>query len=412
VLEQLCLERKPAPAEELVLRRLCEDLGLVRIWQHRLSGKTGGISLRNALADPQGLITRLRFLRFLARSKSAQNLGIIRHQPSWPLLVKALEDSNPDLQEVAVRALAAIQHPKSFPPLVKRLHKVILEPSSVLSVRTLKSALASFPLSNACELTASLHHANPRIRFFAVDVIRDMAEREVGGDPDSRLDQSSLKDPLSEIFLAELPFDPNPDVRARTAPVIAHLKDPRSAPILFVLLEDAAWFVRLWAVRSLARRRFRSHAGRVANALTDPNWRVREAAVRTLRTYGPAGLDRLMEHFLGTQDRYSREQIADEFQRAGLVPQLLARFAETGNGRETAVLSHLVDMGKTSCMVSALNGGQGNGELRTKFLKKFGQCSDPRIREWIAHLALPTFAYDAHAPADLALAANPTHREG
>lgn len=411
MLEQLCLEHKPSPAEEPTLRRLCEDLGLVRVWQQRLAGMRDSTSLLKALMVPHGLISRIGFLRFLSRSKSAENLGRIRHQPSWPLLVKALDDSHPDLQTAAAQALAAIGHPGSFPALVERLHKAVLRPSPVLSVRTLKSALISFPLSNACRLKASLRQANPRIRFLAVDVIREMAEREAAGNPDFLLDASNLDRQLVEMLLTELPIDPNPDVRARVAPLIARIDDARAAPILSTLVEDAAWFVRLHAVRSLAGRRFHSHAEWLAGALTDPDWRVREAAVRTLKAHGPAGMDQLMAHFLGTQDRYSREQIADEFQRAGLIPQLVARCAETGNGRETTVLRHLVEMGKTSCMVSALDGGPGNGELRKKFLQKFGQSPDPRIREWIEQLALQTSAHDAEAPAELALVAEPRHGE-
>ena len=404
MLERLCLENKPASGGNPVLKRLCEDLGLVKIWQQRLMGQIDQASLREALTHPQGLVRRVKFLHFLIRSKSAENLGLIRHEPSWPLLVKALEDSNPDLQVVAVRALAAIQHPGSFPALVERLQKGVLEPNPILSIRTLKSALVSFPLQNAGELLASLRHANPRIRFLATDTIRGMVEREAGGNPDFSLDPKMGAE-VVEAFLTALPFDTNPDVRARAAPVIAYLADPRAASTLFTLLEDAAWFVRLHAARSLAKRRFVSHAGRTATALTDPNWRVREAAVRTLRGFGSAGLDLLTAHFLETRDRYSREQVADELQRAGLIPELLARCAETGNGRETAVLSHLAEMGKTSYMISVLESGEGSGHLRKKFLQEFGQYPDPQIHRWVEQEAVQEADFDVRALAQAALAA-------
>ncbi len=405
MLERLCLENKPGPAAEPALRRLCEDLGLVKIWQQRLMGQIDHASLREALGHPQGLVGRVKCLQFLVRSKSAENLGLIRHEPSWPLLVKALEDPNPDLQVVAVRSLAAIRHPGSFPALVDRLQKVVLDTAPVLSVRTLKSALVSFPLQSAQELLASLRHPNPRVRFLATDIVREMVEREAAGHPDFSLDPKQIKDGLTEAFLTELPFDANPDVRARVAPVIAYLADPRSASALLALLGDAAWFVRLHATRSLAKPKFFSRAGRIATALTDPNWRVREAAVRTLRGFGPAGLDLLTAHFLATRDRYSREQIADELQRAGLIPKLLDRCAETGNGRETAVLSHLAEMGKTSYMISVLESGEGNGHLRKKFLQAFGQDPDPQIHRWVEQEAVQESDFDVRALAQAALAA-------
>lgn len=387
MLERLCLERKPTLAEETLLRRLCEDLGLVATWQQRLAGRFRRISLREVLKNPQGVVTRARFLRFLVRSKCAENLGRIRHAPSWPLLAKALEDPNPDLQAAAARALGAIRHPDSFPELVKRLEKATL-PEPVFSVRTLKSALVGFPLHSAGQLIPALRHPNPRIRFLATDIIREMVKREADGNPEFCLNSHDEDGELAKVFLTELPFDKNPDVRARAAPVIAYLDDVRSAPILFALLEDVTWFVRLHTVRSLAKPRFLSHADWVAGVLTDPNWRVREAAVRTLKALGPEGVDLLTEHFLATEDRYSREQIADEFQRAGLIPQLLARCVENGNSRETAVLSQLVEMGKTSYIFSVLDLGEGRADLRKAFLRKLGQEPALEIPQWVERVTL------------------------
>jgi len=348
----------------------------------------------------------VKFLHFLIRSKSAENLGLIHHEASWPLLVKALEDANPDVQVVAVRSLGAIQHPGSFLPLVEQLHKAVLESAPILSVRTLKSALVSFPLLSARELQASLRHPNPRIRFLATDVIREIVEREAGNNPDFRLDRRNLSDEMVETFLKDLPFDANPDVRARSAPVIAYLADQRAAFTLFTLLEDSAWFVRLHAVRSLAKRRFLPYTGRFSAALTDTNWRVRETAVRTLRGFGPPGLELLTAHFLATSDRYSREQVADEFQRAGLIPELLTRCVETGNGRETAVLKNLAEMGKTSYMISVLAIGKGKGELRKKFLQQFGRSSDPQIHQWVEQVAVEEPDFDIRSLAQEVLAAS------
>ena len=412
MLERLCLEKKSAPEERPHLRRLCQDLGLVKIWQQRLMGQIDQASLREALVNPQGLLRRVKFLHFLIRSKSAENLGLIRHEPSWPLLVNALEDPNPDIQMVAVRALAEIHHPGSFLPLVEELHKAVLGSAPSLSVRAVKTALVSFPLQSARELRPSLRHSNPRIRFLATDIIREMVELEASGKSDFRLDRTNFNDETAGIFLTDLPFDDNPDVRARAAPVIACLAGPCAASTLFILLEDSAWFVRLHAVRSLARHRFVSAGDRVASALTDPNWRVREAAVRTLRDFGRPGLDLLTSHFLATRDRYSREQVADEFQRAGLIPELLTRCAETGNGRETAVLRNLAEMGKTSCMISVLEEGEGKGKLRKSFLLQFGRYPDPQIHQWVERVAVKEPDVDVRSLAQEALAGTPGHGEG
>jgi HEAT repeat protein len=387
VLEQLCLEKKPTPEQVPVLRRLSEDLGLVRLWQRRLGGKFDVASLRDTLGQPEGIIQRVGRLKFLVRARAADNLGIIQHRPSWPLLVKALDDPHPDVPGVAVRSLAAIQEPESFAPLVERLHEVVLKPATRLSLRTVKTALVSFPLQQARGLLSSLTQSHRRIRFLATDIIREMVERQSAREEDFVLDAKNFAPELADVFVGQLCFDENPDVRARAASVISYLSDPRSTPVLLTLLEDSQWFVRLHAVRALAKRKFLPQAQPVAQRLTDPHWMVREAAARTLLIFGRVGSEKLAEHFLDTEDRYSREQIADEMQRAGLIPNLLAHYASARDGAESEVIDMLVQMGKTSYIVSVLQ-GSSERDLRKKFLEDFGREPDPNIRSWIRNLAL------------------------
>jgi len=110
MLEQL-LVSKPAPPDQIpILRKACQDLGLVKLWQQEVSGQITPV----ALMSPQGILRRVSRLHFLVRAKAAENLGIIRHKESWPLLVKALDDSHADVQTVAARALAAIGEPRAF----------------------------------------------------------------------------------------------------------------------------------------------------------------------------------------------------------------------------------------------------------------------------------------------------------
>lgn len=412
MLEQLCLGPAIAPGQKAALGRLSEDLGLVKIWQQRLMGQIDPASVKEAVVHPGGLVERVGALRFLIRAKSAQNLGRIRHEASWPLLAKALEDPHPDLQSVAARALAEIRHPGSLPALLTQLHRVVEGSGSALSLRAIKSALVSFPLENADELLPSLRHANPRVRFLATDVIREMVVRAAAEDPDFVLDGRKLEPDLAEVFLVDLPFDPSPDVRARAAPVIAYLADPRAVPLLLTLIEDGVWFVRLHAVRALANPRFLPQAGKIAGTLTDLNWRVREATVRTLRGFGAPGRERLMEHFLETQDRYSREQIADEFQRAGLIPEFLSQFGENGSDRAAGVVRSLAEMGKTSYMVSVLAQGGGNGRLRKKFLQAFGGSPDPQIHQWVEEVAQQEPDTELRVLAKAALIANHQYGEG
>jgi len=386
MLEQLCLEHKPTPDQVPTLRRLCEDLGLVKLWQARLTGRLDVASMRDAVARPEGLIQRVGKLSFLMRAKAADNLGTVQHRPSWRLLVKALDDPHSDVQAVAVRALAAIQEPESFIPLVERLRQVIMRPSSQLSLRTIKTALVSFPLDQMTGLLPSLKDPHRRVRFLATDIIREVVERQAAWEEDFVLDAKAFGSELLECFLEQLAFDENPDVRARSAPVIAFLADPRATPVLLTLLEDGQWFVRLHAVRALAKRKFLSQAPQVARRLTDSHWMVRESAARALLVFGRVGSEQLAAHLLSTEDRYSREQIADEMQRAGLIPALLAQYGAEREGSGERVIDMLIQMGKTSYLVWALETSP-ELELRKKFLITYGQEPDPQIRSWVNRVA-------------------------
>ena len=395
MVERLCLEQKPTPAQRPVLRRLCEDLGLVEVWRRDLAGKFLKESFVDSLSRPEGLLRRVGRLKFIVRARSAENLRLVRHQPSWPLLVKALDDPHPDVHTAAAGALGALQEPQSFSALVERLHASVLGPPANLSLRSVKAALVSFPLRQSIDLLPSLRHSDSRIRLVAADVIREMIDREAAAGSDLVLNSDALGPELVEVYLTRLCSDENPEVRARAAPVIACLPegacsgDANPTTVLLRLLNDAEWFVRLHAVRALARPQKRLTAGLAAalvERLTDANWRVREAAARALLKLGPPGVDKLLEHLVSTQDRYSREQIIEEIERAGLLRTLLAHYAERAGSRERQAIEQFVNASKTSGLLAVLENGAGP-EARDRFIKDFGRHADPQIRAWVEGIA-------------------------
>ncbi len=386
VLEQLCLEVPAGLRQIPTLRKLCEDLGLVKTWQKHLAGEFDAATLRMALARPEGLIQRFSRLSFLRRAKCAENLGAIRHQPSWQLLIKSLRGTHQDVQSAALRALAAIAEPASFPALVEALHEVVLKPQLPLSLRSVKTALINFPLFQAAGLMGSLEHTHPRIRFLATDIIREMVDRDAAAFEDFVLEPSNFAPELIDLFLTRMSFDENADVRARSASVISYVDDPRVVPVLLTLLEDPVWFVRLHAVRALSARKYQPQAPQVALRLTDENWMVREAAAKALLGFGQLGMNYLYDNLLGTQDRYSREQIVDAMQRGGLIADLLTDYGNAADGRESKVIEQLARMGKTSYLLTLLMRSSDRA-LRKKFLNQFGSDQDPQIKAWVWDVA-------------------------
>jgi hypothetical protein len=259
-------------------------------------------------------------------------------------------------------------------------------------LRSVKAALVSFPLGQSIDLLPSLKHSDPRIRLVAADVIREMVDREVAAGSDAVLNSDAFGPELVEVYLTRLCSDENPEVRARAAPVIACLpggacsKGPESTTVLVRLLGDPQWFVRLHAVRALARPRYAGLAAAIVERLTDANWRVREAAARALLKLGPPGVDKLLDHLVSTQDRYSREQIIEEIERAGLLATLLAHYAEKAGGRERQAIEQFVNAGKTSGLLALLENGAAP-EARARFMKDFGRHADPQIRVWVERIA-------------------------
>ncbi|MGB7591540.1 MAG: HEAT repeat domain-containing protein [Terriglobia bacterium] len=377
LLEPLLLKCVSAPALATVLEELCLELGLIDVWQRRVLDQFGPLSLREALSNPDGLLHFFSRLHFLLRARSARNLGLLRHQPSWPILVKALDDPHPDVQQVALRSLAAIREPQSFPALLDRMHKAVTENRSRLSLYSLKVAMAKFPLSQAPQLLPSLRHPHPRVRSAAAEILREMAKSEPAGKP-ALLQYKSVFD----RELATLTSDADPEVRALAAEVIAHLDTAVSSSVLRQVLQDPQWSVRRDALQTLAQRPGLLPMAEVQGFLTDPHRMVRQAALRALLAYGREGVSKLYEHFLETEDETLRVQILEELQHAGLVLSLLQNYGESPGNLETRVVERLVTVGAARYLYTALSNSSGRQLLQILF-EVLGERREPKIEAWV-----------------------------
>jgi len=225
LLEPLLLKCASARPLAAALEELCLELGLIDVWQRRILGQFLPISFRQALSHPYGVLHFFPRLHFLLRARSVRNLGLLRHQASWPILARALDDPHPDVQQVALRSLAALRQPQSFPALLARMDEAITQNHSRLSLYSLKAAMARFPVSQALQLLPALRHPHPGVRAAAVEILCEMAKREPAGT------QTLFR--YKSVFdreLATLAFDVDPEVRAVAAELIAHLDfvDPSS----------------------------------------------------------------------------------------------------------------------------------------------------------------------------------------
>ena len=377
LLEPLLLKCPAAPPLVTVLQELCLELGLIDVWQRRILGQFPPVSFRQALAIPDGLIHYFPRLHFLLRARSARSLGLLRHQASWPILANALNDPHADVQQVALRSLAALRHPQSFLAILARMDKAITDQLPGLSLHSLKAALAHFPLSQALQLLPAMRHPNPRVRVAAAEILREMAKPEPAESP--ALFQ------YKEVFdrdLARLASDVDPEVRAIAAEVTSNLDFAAPGPVVSQRLQDPQSSVRMGALEALAGRPRLLPVAEIQRFLTDPQRAVRQAAIRALLSYGPEGVGKLYEQFLKTEDEPLRDQFIEDLAHSGLLLDLLQNFGNSPTNLETLVVQRIVSVGATRYLRAALTNNSGLQLLQNLF-EKLEDHSPRKIEAWL-----------------------------
>jgi HEAT repeat protein len=363
--------RRRVPEGRLApLQALCAQLGLIKLWQQRLAE---GEEMRNRPESPPGASARIPRLspQLLQRAKAIRNLGVLRHEPSWPLLVRTLDDPHPDIQSVTLRALGAIHALASFPALLRRLHTVILEKGATPSLQALQAALVCFDLTSSAALFASLRHPHRQIRLIATDILRVMAGRNASREPDLLLGPEAISGEITALLVTNLWRDPSAGVRGHAAEVIAFLRDPRATTVLYELLFDPQWPVRLRTVQALAG----SHHATdllllgICDRLCDSHAQVREAAIQTLISLGGRGRQQLFEHFLTSSDPLTRQQIVEAVERTGLLAPLIEDYGQGTGGLEALMVEQLAGVAAPLGLSGALR--MLNPPARQRFHERF-----------------------------------------
>ena len=372
--------RRKLPERCLVFfQALCLDLGLIELWQsrlargHRAAPSSSGNGANHERPGRSGA-------RIYLRAKSIRNLGALRYRPSWPLLVKALDDRRPEVQFVALRALGAMGAPASFQVLRERLHAVVQGNSASPSLRGLQAAMASFDLACLPALLPSLGHTDRHIRLHSTEILRTIVCNEAARQPHLALTQELLTPQVLELLLAALAVDTNSETWARAAEVIVFLADPRATPALRNLLLDHQWIVRLRTVQAVAHLRQAALPLHLAirGCLRDSYWQVREAAIQTLLSLGPAEANLLYEHFLSSPDPTTRKQIVEAIERRGLMSDLVEQYNKGTKGVDALMVEQLASEAAPLGLSGILR--TLDPEVRLRFLSRFFSDAEARIR--------------------------------
>jgi HEAT repeat protein len=378
VLDPLFSSRKLTERQLIFLKALCADIGLISLWQTRVAnghGAAPNASVDNVDRRPNDRAA----VRHLLRAKSIRNLGKLRHQPSWQLLMMTVGDRHRDIQGVALRSLAAVGAPESFPALRQQLHEAIEGAAWAPPLPELQAAMASFNLRCAPDLAPTLRHPNHRLRLHATQILRMMVFHEAAIRPQLTLTPELLTPCLVELLLTELVADRCAEVRARAAEVIVFLTDKRVTSALHNSLFDHQWFVRMRTVRALAQSRQAAAPLflEIRDCLRDPHWRVREAAIQTLVSLGLEGKNQLFEHFLTSADTATREQIVEVIERTGLMSALVEEYSIGANGLEALIVERLASEAAPLGVSGVLR--TLNPQVRRKFLERFLPYAEARM---------------------------------
>ncbi|HEU5336159.1 MAG TPA: HEAT repeat domain-containing protein [Terriglobales bacterium] len=312
----------------------------------RLSQSAGrAIRLRRSALRP----IRRRKLLSVQRAVAVYYLSRLAPARARVFLEQALVDPAQDVRLAAVLGLRG--DPAGIPLLLEELRSSVEEHNDV-SLRAIRSALVWCDMGSLQQFVPGLTHRNARFRFLVLDAVYQICRRVSKERP---LTSSDFPAQVRHILQHEAAQDSSPDVRARCAAVIAYFHDANGIAALRQFMRDENEFVRLHAVRGSAHPAYQELFPEISARLTDPRWRVREAASQTLLTFGQPGVDSLLRLFVEVPDQYAAEQIAEEMQRSGVLNTLLAEL-NSGTSIATcrAVCARLVSLNKTSILADAV----------------------------------------------------------
>ena len=318
-------------------------LGFVGRWAEAAFGEERGWQMVNNFRNklPQGapparnrVFSYVRRLRFLAvgRAIAVFKLGHLAPDFAFSFAQEALRDPSPDVRGLAIIALGRSRHPAAVGALVEELRQAVAAHNEV-SPRYIKAALLHYQVEDLEHFQPFLLHAQPRVRFFVVDAIREICDRAA-----SRAPLHSLDFPLNftQLFLKRVARDDFADVRARSAGVIKHFRTSQTVAALHSLLQDGNEYVRMWACRSIRAAFYAELIPDLAVRLGDTSWRVREDAVNSLVAFGQPGTRAMYSCFESGTDLLICEHIGEAIQRWGLMTELVAMIS---GGAEEASLA-------------------------------------------------------------------------
>ncbi len=269
------------------------------------------------------------------RALAAERLGVMgTSKESVNGLVKALKDSSKEVRSISLRSFAQIADESSIPLLVEELPNMV-KPEGGVFVTTLKNAIVKMG-------ETILPLLLPKMEEYSEDILSMVIESlgEIG----------STK--AVPVLIRQLNHS-HPEIRSKAAKALGKIREPSAFPALLKMEDEPVWYVRLQVCRALGHFQDPRGVHFLMNRLLDPNWQVRAAASEALLRIEPHALAAITQTLRMSEDRYAKEQIAEEMQRCGMVEELINSLEDPSDpslGLKKELLKALVSLGIQSLM--------------------------------------------------------------
>ena len=217
------------------------------------------------------------------RAHALRVLGEIRVPASVPVVLQALEDRDPDVRNVAARALGRMKLQATDEALVGLLGRHDQAVSARIAAMCIEIGTRTAPI-----LVRTLSDGSPKARFWAARILGE------------------IKDGPAAPALGEALKDPEPDVRSAAARALGTIGEASTTPQLEAALRDPIWYVRAHAAEALGKIGDPAMAPRLADALGDRSWWVRKNALDALVRLGESARPSLVRA-LNSDDRFARD---------------------------------------------------------------------------------------------------------
>ena len=259
---------------------------------------------------------RLGSRRVTTKAAAVDKLGRMRCSSSLPRILPLLNEAEPEILVVTVRALSRIGSTEGLAAVIARLPELLGR--SLVTRKAMDTALIQFgDVAIPYLLAYRDERSDPWVLSCVLETLSHLS-------PDARSTE------FAGAFLGHA----NPEVRSKALKVLGRpgiaLPEALADPVLR-LLDDPAWFVRIQAIKT-AESALRDRAAEpIARLLFDTNWHTRNTAADALTKYGNRALQIIFDALAST-DHYAKESICEELENTGFSDILLGNL---GSADET-----------------------------------------------------------------------------